>query len=380
MNDCATVDVDLDALADRIAQTAASLDAATHSLLVDVRTFDERGGWAAQGAVSCAHWLSWKCGIALGAAREKVRVAQALAGLPLIDDELRRGQLSYSKIRAMTRVATAENEARLVEIGRASTAAQLEKICRIVDQLRPRDGAGDECRRWLRSRPTPDGMMRIEVQLRPEEAARVLAACDGFSQSAAARVDALLTMSEATLRGARPDRPAVEVLVHVDADTLTGRQGDTGVSAETSGRILCDAGVVAVLDDADGKPLDVGRKRRVFSGALRRALLARDGGCRFPGCTHTRYLHGHHLRHWVDGGPTSLENALTLCTRHHTLIHEGGFRVIADRDRVRFLRPDGREVGAGPGASPVPLPALATLPPTWDGDAVDYDAAVECVM
>ena len=116
---------DLDRLADRIAATAAMLDAGTHRLLVDLRRFDREGGWARQGALSCAHWLSWRCGIALGAGREKVRVAHALAELPLIDDALRLGQLSYSKIRALTRVATADNEQSLVEIARHSTAAQL---------------------------------------------------------------------------------------------------------------------------------------------------------------------------------------------------------------------------------------------------------------
>jgi hypothetical protein len=98
-----------------------------------VREFDQREGWATQGALSCAAWLSWKCGIALGAAREKVRVAHALAELPRMDDELRLGQLSFSKVRALTRVATPDNEARLVEIARGSTAAQLERVCRILE-------------------------------------------------------------------------------------------------------------------------------------------------------------------------------------------------------------------------------------------------------
>src|SRR5688572_33077887 len=111
----------------------------------------------------------------------------------------------------MARVATPENEARLVAMARASTAAQLEKICRLLDQLRPRDAALDEQRRWLRTRPVDNGMVRIEIQLRPDEAARVLRACDVFAESAARRADALVTMAEATLRGDRPDRPPVEV-------------------------------------------------------------------------------------------------------------------------------------------------------------------------
>src|SRR5262249_50666549 len=107
---------EIDALADRIAETAAMLHAATHRLLTDRRRFDEQEGWARQGAVSCAHWLGWRCGIALGAAREKLRVAHALAQLPLIDAALRDGQLSFSKARAMTRIATPDNEANLLEL------------------------------------------------------------------------------------------------------------------------------------------------------------------------------------------------------------------------------------------------------------------------
>ena len=99
-----------DDLADRIAGMAASMDAACHRLLADLRRFDDEQGWARQGMISCATWLNWRCGISLGAAREKVRVAHALASLPLIDDALGRGQISYSKVRAMTRVATPENE------------------------------------------------------------------------------------------------------------------------------------------------------------------------------------------------------------------------------------------------------------------------------
>src|SRR5215831_16670813 len=95
------MEMEVNALADRIAETAAMLDAGTHRLLADIRVFDEREMWAAQGCLTCAHWLNWRCGIGLGAAREKVRVAKALGGLPLIDEALRLGQVSYSKVRAL---------------------------------------------------------------------------------------------------------------------------------------------------------------------------------------------------------------------------------------------------------------------------------------
>ena len=220
---------DIDALADRIAETAAQLDAATHRLLTDIRIFDVNAGWGQQGAVSCAHWLGWRCGIALGAAREKVRVAHALGALPLIDDALRLGQISFSKVRAMTRIATQENEAQLVELARHSTAAQLERICRLHRGTQPREPA-DPARRYLRVRDTEEGMVRIEIQLPAEEAARLLKACD---VSAETRLEGFVTMAEATLRGDQPDRPPVEVLVQIDAGTLVGREEEAGISAGT---------------------------------------------------------------------------------------------------------------------------------------------------
>jgi len=177
---------DLDALGDRIAQTAAVLDATTHTLLTQLRVFDQRDGWHRQGALSCAAWLNWRIGLTMTAAREKVRVARALGGLPLLDEALRLGQISYSKTRAMTRVATADTEAALLDMARCSTAAQLEKICRLYRQVQhdPAAARADEDRRWVRSRTTDDGRVRLDVLLPPDEAARVLAAIDASAEGA----------------------------------------------------------------------------------------------------------------------------------------------------------------------------------------------------
>src|SRR5262249_43115887 len=124
------MDSELEQLGERIAEQAAHLDAAMHRLLADLREFDERGGWYTQGALSCAHWLAWRVGWSLVTARDHVRVAHKLATLPAIDDALRRGEMSYSKVRAMTRVATPDNEALLLEYARLTTGSDLEKLCR----------------------------------------------------------------------------------------------------------------------------------------------------------------------------------------------------------------------------------------------------------
>lgn len=118
------------ALGEEIAEQAAHLDAATHRLLTDLRAFDASGAWHAQGAQTCAKWLVWRLGWDGGRAREHVRIAKRLGDLPLIDDALRRGELSYCKVRAMTRVATAANESLLLHDALYTTGTQLESICR----------------------------------------------------------------------------------------------------------------------------------------------------------------------------------------------------------------------------------------------------------
>ena len=137
----------IDRLAEEIAEVAAHIDAAEHRLLAKIREFDDTGGWYVHGAVSLPQWLSWRIGLSPGAAREKVRVARALAELPETDAALARGELSFCKARAITRVATPESEGALLDMARHSTGAQLERICRMyrgVDRIRRGEGAGSD--------------------------------------------------------------------------------------------------------------------------------------------------------------------------------------------------------------------------------------------
>src|SRR5215468_666956 len=173
---------ELEQLGERIAEQAAHLDAATHRLLADLRAFDTRGGWHVQGAASCAHWLAWRVGWDLVTARDHVRVARKLAGFAAIDDALRCGEVSYSKVRAMLRVATSDNEVLLLEHAKLMTASQLEKLCRkyalVLRHGEDPHPQGDEQRRYVRRRDTEDGMVKIEAVLHPEEAEAVWAMLD----------------------------------------------------------------------------------------------------------------------------------------------------------------------------------------------------------
>jgi hypothetical protein len=164
---------------------------------------------------------------------------------------------------------------------------------------------------------------------------------------------------EDTGAGSSADR--YQVVVHVDQSILPdtpradgsephGCELDEGpaLALDTVRRLACDATIVGVLEDADGEPLNVGRKTRSIPPALSRALRARDRGCRFPGCERTRFTQGHHVKHWADGGETKLSNLVTLCSFHHHLVHEGGFGLTATDDGLFvFTRPDGRRIPEG---------------------------------
>ena len=166
----------------------------------------------------------------------------------------------------------------------------------------------------------------------------------------ALQADALVAVAKSYLDGglgseggSTADR--YQVVVHADAKSLRGGTGCSDLPIETVKRLLCDCSLVTVVEDGNGNPLDVGRKQRTVSTPLRRALHARDRCCTFPGCHRQRYLDGHHLKHWINGGETTAGNMTLLCTYHHTLLHEGGFSIVKEADgTLRFITANGRTI------------------------------------
>jgi 5-methylcytosine-specific restriction endonuclease McrA len=334
------------------------LYAAEYRLLRLIREFDEHEYYVDRGFHSTAHWLNFHCGVGMNAAREKLRVARALAELPKIAAAFERGRLSYSKVRAMTRVADAENEDYLLRIATHGTAYHVEKLVakyRTAKRLRESDAeessdtasSGRELAYYydhdgflvLRARlPADQGALVVKAlekalddrfAAQPDDVTAETSDADAAREPVAARkADALADLAESYLAndqtvGSAGDR--YQVVLHVTAETSHLEDGP-GVTAETSRRIGCDCSRVRVHENETGEPLSIGRKRRSIPPAIRRALKLRDGGCRFPGCTHTRFVDGHHIRHWADGGETRLDNLVLLCRHHHRLVHEGGFR------------------------------------------------------
>ena len=259
--------------------------------------------------------------------------------LPKVDAAFEEGRLSYSKVRAITRAASPENEELLLMTAQHGTANQLERLVaqyRRARKLADKDFAFDQYQaREVDWRYDEDGCVVIRAKLPPDMGEVVLKALDkaidvadvSDSGVAAKRADALANVAETYLSnsdcsGSTADR--YQVVVHVSRDATTVENGPE-VSAETSERIACDCSKVEVKECTHGEPLSVGRKTRVIPPAIYRALRARDGGCRFPGCTNHRFVDGHHIIHWRNGGETALRNLVLLCRHHHRLVHEGGF-------------------------------------------------------
>jgi hypothetical protein len=360
-------DQSIDDLDAAICRLASGINEQSYRFLVLVREFDDRFGWVKWSCRSCAEWLAWRCGLSVSAAREHVRTAHALCGLPAISAAFAEGKLSYSKVRALTRAAHLHDEDLLLAYALQATAAQVEERCRQIRNVTP-ESTHEAQRSWQRRslsiwRNASNGTLRITVELPIEEGEIVARAIDravevgdvatgpelGEQNWPAEQADALVSIAKTYLEGSASESSSTadhyQVVVHVDDKSLRGGVGRADLPIDTIKRLTCDGSVLTIVEDSDGTPLDVGRKRRTVSAALKRALWSRDRGCTFPGCGNKRYVDAHHVRHWADGGETSADNLTLLCSYHHRLLHEGGFRIGSDANGDRyFKRPDGRAI------------------------------------
>ena len=549
----------IDDLEEEIISLSKHMNQDEYRFLVMVREFDIRQGWRAYQFNNCAEWLNMKCGISPGTAREKVRVALALLDLPQCSEGFAKSELSYSKVRAMTRAANVFNEETLVDYALKATAHQVEEHCRRLRNADRRQSTPDARRAWqarsLKRTCHPDGMMSIYVELPREqgelvmkalemamaadagdtadEAYQMYAAADAAGQGdkvnekagdaasqgdkvndkagdavgqtgdtadqainagqlhaagkaddkagdtvdqtgntadqskkdgladvagkagvkagdaagqgdnvnekagdavsqtgntadlankaslahaanvkaglahavdqaatitgekdgvapaaekAAAntkdksgkrdtaaqaqaeyqqsnaffarQADALVAVAREYLSGNGGEKQAksdnYQVVVHVDAAALQDKGGKSDLPVESVRRIACDADLVAVTRDTKGNLLNLGRKHRVVSPQLKRALLARDKCCTYPSCSHEQFLEAHHVMHWADGGETSLDNTRLICNRHHRLLHEGGFTIHKNFAGEWYFRTsDGKVLPEAPVYKPV---------------------------
>jgi hypothetical protein len=333
-------------------------------------------------------------------AREKVRVARALAGLPETSAAMAKGELSFSQVRALTRVADAESEEDLLEHARSMSAAALERLVRSWKRLGREDEEALERRRHasrcLSVFPADDGTYLVRGRLDPEVGALLMRAIEAASDALyrgsvpettpeQRRADALAHLAERALEagfeeGGCCSAERYTVVLHADGATLEedgepGRselEDGTRVPAGTSRRIACDASVVRAKTAESGAGAEVGPRTRVVPPRMRRALEIRDRGCRFPGCG-SRFTDAHHIRHWADGGTTRLDNLVLVCKAHHRLLHDGRFKVRMDEDiseRPVFSSPKGVRIPEVPPAMSLDGRLLSTRsgPQRWEED------------
>jgi Domain of unknown function (DUF222)/HNH endonuclease len=425
----------LEELENQITELAGHLNAANYRLLILIAEFDRRKGWWDGRLHSCAHWLNFKIGLNLGAAREKVRVAHALVKLPKISASMACGELSYSKARALTRIACEENEDSLLMIALHGTAHHVERLAKHYRRAEHAEELARETRQEEKCSLTywfdNDGSLIFRGRMPAIAGAAFVKAMDAAMDAVPAtepisptkhpfdwdgsdnadvalrpygarRADALGLIAETFLKhgpAAQKTADRYQVVIHVDAATLKDHKdgrcevehGPT-VSVETARRLSCDSSLVRVVENDKGEPLDVGRKTRSIPPGLRRALNARDAGCRFPGCTYDRYIDAHHIEHWADGGETKLSNLITLCRAHHRMVHRGEIVIKScDDGGWRFLSNDGRPYKEAYRSDPPDCawdsvhavhesqgihidPSTAVT--RWCGERMDYDLAV----
>ncbi len=276
----------IDELDRGIRRLSFRINAATYELLVLVRQFDERAGWLKWGSGNCAEWLHWRCDLSMSAAREKVRVAHALKTLPLLANSFSSGELSYSKVRSLTRVARPDNEASLLAFALKTTASRVEERCR---ELRCGTVASvDEAQRAHTGRSlrvfrdAERGTMTITVELPLETGELLEKALDRARDVTASntpecvdecwsaqQADALLTIANAYLSGNGEPSACTsdnyQVTVHVDRSALANGDGRSSLPIESVKRLCCDGDAIVIVENEEGEPLSVGRKTRTVT-------------------------------------------------------------------------------------------------------------------
>ena len=431
-------------LSEGICLRAGRIAAAQAELLTWIGEFDRREGWAGPGMLSCAHWLSWRIGLSRGAAREQVRVARRLEELAELAAAFGDGRVSYSKVRAITRVAEPDDGVDWVSLARHSSAAQLEKVVRGVRRVKaPEEARADpELAEWkVRTRKHYDveGNLVITITTRAEYAPIVEAGLDAKRAELQRELEAEKPppqappaedgMPLADVPAGTPARPRVsdgeallalaqealdaEKAAHPDVarrrrPQLTARIDPlSGWARQADGELLPPSTLGAVMKalpgrggpvrlrpvtEADLRRLDLGRSQRTVSEGLRELLGTLDGErCRFPGCTRHKKLHAHHVVFWSEGGATDLSNLVLLCSRHHTLIHAQGFQLVLLPDRrLTVATADGVPVlhhPAQPWGDPAALAdgwgravSAETLPPDHCDARMDLGYVVSVVL
>jgi Domain of unknown function (DUF222)/HNH endonuclease len=363
-----------EALVSSVTHHHRAISAHQSQLLGAVAELDRRRAWRVDGATSMVAWLVQRCGVSAATAREWVTAAARLPSLPKIADALSQGKLSFDQVKPLVEVAMPETDERLAEQATHWSAKQVRELAQAARNQSDQRSTGAFARRFLRfddrrrtltgtlpedqyvvvkssliARASRRGRDRTPFEQRMADALVSVCKVDATGKGGTPRADA----SSAQAGGARRNRPTV--VVHADMTFLAGGEGGAEldvmgpVSREVARRLACDAKVLVSADGPDGRSLNLGRTRRDPSDAQRVEIRRRDKGCRFPGCSHAEFTDVHHVRHWIDGGSTDLDNLVELCDQHHRCVHEIGWKISGNANvELTFESPTGRRSRSTP--------------------------------
>ena len=407
----AEIRTDRAALRDELAATIPSTGALDRARLRAIARAHRAALHRDEGARDTAEYLAGLFQISQWKARRWIEAAQALERLPRIAAALEAGALSLDKTVELCRFATPDTEEGLVAWARHVTMGSVRKRAEIESKRELAEVQEVRAARRLEF-TWSDDRLEFEGLLPKEEGARFVEAVDNLAHELPSvpddtdpssidaavgatldqrRADALVLLAAGGSDGAGP---ATMLVLHAPIEVLSGDDGGCRVEGgpvlhpETARRLSCDSRLQMILEDEHRKPIGIGRKSQITPPWLRRLVFERDGHtCTFPGCEMKRFLHPHHVQHWSRQGPTDLDNLITVCTFHHTLVHEGRWSVILDNGRPMWFRPGGRvhDPGAAPPAHAPPAeqepPRLAVaagysplfemiqlMDPTWKPD------------
>ena len=334
-----------------------------------------RATFRRDGYLSTTDWLTDRFNLTRGSAKQDTKAAETLRAAPEVGKALEEGTISSSAVRVLTAAWESHPEAfeaagkTLLKEAQAKPIGDLRRVvddwCHRQDQDRAQNEAERKReRRRLDIAPGASGMVQGGFELDPEGGEYLMTAVQAvvdadvktggpdFRTPRQRRADALVELARRYLDSS--DRPSMggerpHITVTVGLDVLRGTEDGTAeldhgsaVHKSIARRLSCDASVRRIVLGPRSEPLDVGRKTPVIPAAVRRAVIARDRTCRFTGCGRpAAWCDVHHIKHWAEGGETSLSNCVLLCRRHHHLIHEEGFSVQMTEHGLEFRRPDG---------------------------------------
>ena len=352
-------------LSERADALHARVCSAERQLLSVLAEIDRSEAWRNDAARDMVHWLWMRYGFSEWKARRWIAAAHTLESLPKIASALESGELGIDKVVELSRFATPRTEEGLLPWARRVSAGAIRRRGDLEMRRTLTETREVERSRYLRIWSFDEGRrVGIEgelpaaegqaVRARLEQVRRRLPVMPGEERDPDPRTaDALVAVcSDGSGREVSPE---AVVVVHAPFEAMASGEGSASlesggvIHAQTARRLVCSGKVQLVLEDSSGEPIRLGRASREPSASMLRLLRHRDEGCTFPGCGSRAFTHAHHIRWWASGGPTDLDNLALVCTFHHRLVHEHGWRIERTGGRVLWFRPDGSRHRAGPG-------------------------------